>query len=45
MKIRYDKETEKWFKNHIGEETTVVKCEKCGLLYKPCLGHKCKVKL
>ena len=30
-KILYDNATKKWFRNHIGHETTVCKCEKCGL--------------
>ena len=38
----YDKETEKWFKNHPDAQTTVMQCDKCGLFYKPSLGHKCK---
>lgn len=41
-KILYDNATKKWFGNHIGRETTVCRCEKCGLFYKPSLGHKCK---
>ena len=40
--MKYDKETEKWFQSHIGYQTTVCICEKCGLFYKPMLGHKCK---
>jgi hypothetical protein len=44
MKPIYDKATEKWFREHIGYETTVMQCEECGLWYKPILGHKCKVK-
>lgn len=42
MKINYDNETSKWFRNHIGTQTTVCNCKKCGLFYKPSLGHKCK---
>ena len=42
MKIRFDKATEEWFKNHPVSQTTVMKCNKCGLHYKPILGHKCK---
>lgn len=41
-KILYDYATKKWFGNHIGHETTLCRCEKCGLFYKPSLGHKCK---
>ena len=38
----FDKDTELWFRQHIGAETTVCRCETCGLYYKPELGHKCK---
>lgn len=40
----YDKATKAWFNGHICQQTTVCKCEKCGLFYKPSLGHKCKAK-
>ncbi len=40
--VKYDATTMAWFKAHLFAETTVVKCEKCGLYYKPSLGHKCK---
>lgn len=42
--MTYDAETQKWFREigHWNAETTVCKCEKCGLFYKPQLGHKCK---
>ena len=44
-KIKIDKATKKWFKSQpIGTVTTLAKCEKCGLFYKPSLGHKCKLK-
>lgn len=42
--VRYDAETRKWFERHLGAQTTVTYCEKCGLWYKPILGHKCKKK-
>ena len=42
QKVKYDKETSKWFSSHIGYQTTVCKCEKCNLFYKPSLGHKCR---
>lgn len=44
MRVRYDKETSKYFNNpkNVGSQTTVCRCEKCGLFYKPSLGHKCK---
>lgn len=41
-KINYDTATKKWFARHIGKQTTVIMCDKCGLFYKPSLGHKCK---
>ena len=41
-KINYDRATNTWFNNHISQQTTVCKCEECGLFYKPSLGHKCK---
>jgi hypothetical protein len=40
--VKYDAETRKWFNSHPGAQTTVMCCEKCGLWYKPILGHKCK---
>ena len=42
MTVKYDRATKAWFNSHIGQQTTVCKCEKCGLFYKPILGHKCK---
>ena len=42
MKVKYDAKTSKWFKSHIGQQTTVCKCEKCNLFYKASLGHECK---
>lgn len=41
-RIKFDRETERWFNLHFSTQTTVCRCEKCGLLYKPELGHKCK---
>lgn len=43
-RIKMDSETNAWFKDHPGAQTTVMCCEKCGLWYKPDLGHECKVK-
>lgn len=40
--IKLDERTKKWFESHIGEESTVARCEKCGMFYKPELGHECK---
>ena len=39
---KYDKATAEWFLHNWTAETTITKCEKCGLLYKPSLWHKCK---
>jgi hypothetical protein len=44
IRAQFDAETRKWFRNRMGVQTTVECCEKCGLWYKPMLGHKCKVK-
>ena len=41
-RIRPDYRLQKWFRMHPFDETTVMKCEACGLFYKPELGHKCK---
>ena len=43
MKIKYDKATKKWFGSHLGQQTTVLQCDKCGLFYKPIFGHKYKL--
>lgn len=43
-RVIFDAETRKWFQNHIGAQTTVMRCECCGLYFKPILGHKCKKK-
>lgn len=40
--IKFDKTTRKWFLDNPEKQTTLCKCEKCGLYYKPELGHKCK---
>lgn len=42
MGVHFDKATEKWFREHPFNETTVMQCDKCGLFYKPSLGHICK---
>lgn len=43
-RAKFDAATRKWFSTRPGAQTTVMCCEKCGLWYKPMLGHKCKVK-
>lgn len=43
-RIRFDPVTAKWFGSHLNDETTLAKCECCGLYYKPELGHKCNAK-
>ena len=40
--IKFDKDTQDWFYLHPFAETTLQKCEKCGLYFKPILGHKCR---
>ena len=46
-RIRCDSRTAKWFREQQCEglftETTLARCEKCCLHYKPSLGHDCKV--
>ncbi len=42
--IRYDTSTAEWFLSRGDVQTTVCRCDTCGLYYKPSLGHKCKVK-
>ena len=41
VKIEYDAHTKEWFKKHGDAETTLMRCEQCGLFYKPELGHVC----
>lgn len=43
-RVKFDAETSKWFKKNWSAQTTVMRCEQCGLYFKPSLGHKCKVK-
>lgn len=40
--MAFDKTTKEWFAKHPDAQTTIMCCEKCGLEYKPSLGHKCK---
>lgn len=42
--VKYDEATRKWFSKRPGAQTTVMCCEKCGLWYKPMLGHDCPKK-
>lgn len=42
MKVKFDKETQSWLEKNLTQQTTVMKCEKCGLFFKPSLGHKCR---
>lgn len=39
-RVKFDPETRKWFAQHLDAQTTVMKCERCGLYFKPSLGHK-----
>ena len=41
-KVEFDSATREWFERHPGAQTTVAKCERCGLYFKPSLGHKIK---
>ena len=45
-RIRFDSRTTKWFQEQefkgLFTETTLARCEACGLYYKPSLGHDCK---
>lgn len=42
-RVEMDAATKAWFENKPAwTVTTVQKCEKCGLYYKPDLGHKCE---
>lgn len=43
-RIRFDPETDKWFNQHRGAQSTVARCDLCDLYYKPELGHNCKAK-
>lgn len=45
MTVKYDKGTSKWFSKNIGCQTTVCRCDKCNMFYKPSLGHKCRKKV
>lgn len=42
-RICCDPRTKKWFRERWYAETTLAKCDACGLYYKPSLGHKCKM--
>lgn len=41
-KIKFDGDTSRWMLFHRQRGTTVIRCERCGLFYKPSLGHRCK---
>lgn len=41
-RVELDQETSEWFKRHPGVQSTVAQCPKCGLYYKPSLGHRVK---
>lgn len=40
--VKYDTKTRAWFNKHPDAQTTVMCCERCGLWYKPILGHNCR---
>lgn len=37
----FDETTSRYFLTHHVVETTLCRCESCGLFYKPILGHEC----
>lgn len=41
-RVKMDAATRKWFDKNPFAQTTVMRCECCGLYFKPELGHKCK---
>ena len=41
-KVEFDRATKGWFRHNPGAQTTVMKCERCGLYFKPSLGHAAK---
>lgn len=43
-KVEFDKATREWFESRPDVQTTVMRCDGCGLYFKPSLGHKCEVK-
>lgn len=45
-KLPLDKKTKKWFADHpaLYYQASVVQCKKCGLWYRPSLGHECEMK-
>lgn len=45
MNVKFDKQTEAWIRKHLCQQTTICRCDVCGLFYKPILGHKCKKSL
>ena len=44
LKAQFDARTRKWMDDHpYGTyQVTVMRCDECGLYYKPSLGHMCK---
>lgn len=38
-RVVFDPETRAWFKKNLAAQTTVMQCERCGMWYKPSLGH------
>lgn len=43
-KVECDKVTTEWLSSHFGQETTLCQCKRCGLYFKPSLGHRCRRK-
>ena len=47
-RAEFDADTQAWFDKNPDAQTTVMQCERCGLYYKPTLGHRpknCKVRV
>lgn len=42
--LKFDPKTYDWMQGHEWAEITVTKCDKCGMHYKPDLGHVCDKK-
>ena len=42
--VKFDAETKASFRKYYDRQSTVMRCDVCGLYYKPSLGHRCKEK-
>ena len=41
MRVKFDRKTKQWFKEHTVQQTTVQQCELCKMYFKVSLGHEC----